>query len=301
MIFATVDIGSNAGRLLITHVYEKFGSALTSKIALVRVPLRLGMDVFEKGYISDEKVEDLIRALKAYKLIMEIYKPVSFDACTTSAMREASNRKEVLDRVKKETGINLRVVDGTEEAKIISKVNNIYINRIYDDTLYVDVGGGSTECSLFTHEKFMTSRSFNIGTIRLLYDKVHSGEWNDMEHWLTNLPTHDEKVNCICTGGNISALTKLFGNGDYTISRDQIQLALGELEKYSFEERIEKFSLRPDRADVIIPAAKIFNNILRWGNIETVIAPQLGLADGLAIDLYKKYIFKNKPSPLSLQ
>lgn len=289
MIFATIDIGSNAGRLLISHVYEKFGSALTSKIALVRVPLRLGMDVFEKGYISSEKADDLIKALKAYQLIMDIYKPVAFDACTTSAMREASNRKEVLDRVKHETGIALRVVDGIEEAKIISKVNNIYINRIYDDTLYVDVGGGSTECSLFSHDKFITSRSFNIGTIRLLYDKVHSAEWTAMQNWLEELPTHDEKVNCICTGGNISALTKLFGNGDYTINRTQIKFACGELEKYSFEERIEKFSLRPDRADVIIPAAKIFNSILKWGNIDTVIAPQLGLADGLAVDLYRKY------------
>lgn len=294
MIFATIDIGSNAGRLLISHVYEKFGSALTSKIALVRVPLRLGMDVFEKGYISSEKADDLIKALKAYQLIMDIYKPVAFDACTTSAMREASNRKEVLDRVKHETGIALRVVDGIEEAKIISKVNNIYINRIYDDTLYVDVGGGSTECSLFSHDKFITSRSFNIGTIRLLYDKVHSAEWTAMQNWLEELPTHDEKVNCICTGGNISALTKLFGNGDYTINRTQIKFACGELEKYSFEERIEKFSLRPDRADVIIPAAKIFNSILKWGNIDTVIAPQLGLADGLAVDLYRKYNKKTR-------
>ncbi|NLA24846.1 MAG: hypothetical protein GX879_07765, partial [Bacteroidales bacterium] len=136
MIFATIDIGSNAGRLLISHVYEKFGAALTSKIALVRVPLRLGMDVFEKNYISQQKIEDLVKALKAYKLIMDIYKPIAFDACTTSAMREATNQKEVLNIVKSETGINLKVIDGVEEAKIISKVNNIYINRVYNETLY---------------------------------------------------------------------------------------------------------------------------------------------------------------------
>jgi len=150
MIFATIDIGSNAGRLLIAHVYEKFRVLFSSKIALVRVPLRLGMDVFEKGYISEDKIQDLIKALQAYKLIMEIYKPVAFDACTTSAMREAANREDVLQRVIDATGINLRVIDGIEEAQLISEANNIYINRIYKDTLYIDVGGGSTECSLFS-------------------------------------------------------------------------------------------------------------------------------------------------------
>nr|NLA23880.1 exopolyphosphatase [Bacteroidales bacterium] len=165
-------------------------------------------------------------------------------------------------------------------------------------TLYIDVGGGSTELSLFSNEKFISSKSFNIGTIRFLFDKVLSSEWLKLEEWLKSLPIKDENINCICTGGNISAITKLFGNKDYTVNNKQIENAIEELEKYSFHERMQVFSLRPDRADVIIPAAKIFNNILKWGNIDTVIAPQLGLADGLAIELYKNYIRENRPNPL---
>ncbi|HOY37903.1 MAG: hypothetical protein KBB11_03665 [Bacteroidales bacterium] len=290
MIFATIDIGSNAGRLLIAHVYEKFRVLFSSKIALVRVPLRLGMDVFEKGYISEDKIQDLIKALQAYKLIMEIYKPVAFDACTTSAMREAANREDVLQRVIDATGINLRVIDGIEEAQLISEANNIYINRIYKDTLYIDVGGGSTECSLFSGERFITSKSFNIGTIRLMFDKVKSSEWDDLKQWLESMPVRESQLNCICTGGNISAITKLFGNTDHTIDYPQLIHACEELEKYSYEERMVKYSFRPDRADVIVPASKIFNNIMKWGCINRLIAPQLGLADGLAIELYKNHL-----------
>lgn len=289
MIFASVDIGSNAGRLLIAHVFEKKNQIFASKIALVRVPLRLGLDVFEKGYISDEKIEMLIKTFKAYELIKEIYKPLDFIACATAAIREATNKKQVLDIIKKETGINLKVLDGLEEAELVSQANNIYINKKYDDTLYIDVGGGSTEMSYFRKDKFIASESFHIGTIKYMFDQVENSEWLRMKEWLENVRDTNEKVNCICSGGNISKLTDLFGNRDNTITRQQIKFAVGELEKHSYEERIERFTLRPDRADVIIPAAKIFNNIMKWSNIEYLIAPQIGLVDGLAIELYKKY------------
>lgn len=289
MIFSAVDIGSNAGRLLISHVFEKNNQMFASKIALVRVPLRLGMDVFEKGYISDEKIEMLIKTFKAYELIRDIYKPVDFTACATAALREATNRVEVLKLIETETGVKLRIIDGIEEAEIVSHANNIYINKRFDDTLYVDVGGGSTEFSYFKKDKFIASESFQIGTIKYLFDQVESKEWDRMQKWLETVPIRNSKINCICSGGNISRLTSLFGNNDNTITRTQVKNAVGELEKHSYEERIERFTLRPDRADVIIPAARIFNNIIKWGNLETLIAPQIGLVDGLAIELYKKY------------
>ncbi len=289
MLFAAVDIGSNAGRLLISHVFEKNNQMYAGKIALVRVPLRLGMDVFEKGYISDEKIEMLVKTFKAYELIKDIYKPVDFTACATAALREATNREAVLKTIKDETGVALRIIDGLEEAEIVSHANNIYINKKYDNTLYIDVGGGSTEMSFFKKDKFVASNSFQIGTIKYLFDHVTCSDWDSMQNWLQNVKDPEEKVNCICSGGNISKLTSLFGNKDNTISRLQVKNAVGELEKHSYEERIERFTLRPDRADVIIPAARIFNNIMKWGNLEYLIAPQIGLVDGLAIELYKKY------------
>jgi exopolyphosphatase/guanosine-5'-triphosphate,3'-diphosphate pyrophosphatase len=294
MIFAAVDIGSNAGRLLIAHVFEKRNQIYASKIALVRVPLRLGMDVFEKGYISDEKIDMLIKTFKAYELIKDIYKPIDFTACATAAIRESKNKEQVLEIIKKETGIKLKVLDGLEEAEIVSQANNIYVNKIHDDTLYIDVGGGSTEMSYFKKEKFISSQSFQIGTIKYLFDQVENSEWLRLKEWLETVRDTKQKVNCICSGGNISKLTDLFGNKDNTITRTQIKFAVGELEKHSYEERIERFTLRPDRADVIIPAAKIFNNIMKWGNIEYLIAPQLGLVDGLAIELFKKYKKENR-------
>jgi len=289
MIFATVDIGSNAGRLLISHVFEKNNQMFASKIALLRVPLRLGMDVFETGYISDEKIDMLLKTFKAYEIIRDIYKPVDFTACATAALREATNRDYVLKRIEDETGVKLRIIDGLEEAEIVSHANNIYINKKYDNTMYVDVGGGSTEISYFKKDKFIASNSFQIGTIKYLFDHVTSADWDEMKNWLERIRDPKEKVNCICSGGNISKLTSLFGNKDNTITRCQIKNSVGELEKHSYEERIEHFTLRPDRADVIIPAARIFNYIMKWANLEYLIAPQIGLVDGLAIELYKKW------------
>lgn len=288
MIFATVDIGSNAGRLLIANVYEKNGSILAGKVSLVRVPLRLGMDVFEKGFISEEKQEALIKTFKAYNLIREIYKPIDYIACATAAMREASNKEDILKLIESETGNTLQIIDGIQEANIISKANNININKKHPYTLYIDVGGGSTECSFFEEDKFVASNSFTIGTIRLLFDKVDSIEWKRLEEWLTQFINKGNNVNCICAGGNISKIVKMFGNNDNTINRSQLKLALDELGKYSLIERMHKFNLRLDRADVIIPAATIYNKIMKWTEIDTLIAPRIGLADGLAIELFKK-------------
>lgn len=289
MIFASVDIGSNAGRLLIANVYEKDNIILASKVSLVRVPLRLGMDVFENGYISKEREENLIKTFKAYNLIREIYKPVDYIACATAAMREAKNQEEILKRLKLETGNTLDVINGIQEAAIISKANNSFINKKHPTTFYIDVGGGSTECSVFYNEKFVASQSFSIGTIRLLFDKVEDDEWKRLKAWLNKFVKKGEKVNCLCAGGNISKIVKLFGNKDNTINNAQLKSGYKELEKYSLKDRMHKFNLRSDRTDVIVPAAKIYHKIMKWTEIETLIAPRIGLSDGLVIELYKKY------------
>ena len=288
MIFATVDIGSNAGRLLISNVYQRNDSILAGKISLVRVPLRLGMDVFEKGYISEQKQDSLIKTFKAYNLIREIYQPVDYIACATAAMREATNKEEVLKRIENETGNTLQIIDGIQEANIISKANNININKRYSTTLYIDVGGGSTECSVFFEDKFVASNSYSIGTIRLLFDKVDKNEWDRMKLWLKEFITQGNEVNCICAGGNISKLVKLFGNYDNTIDRSQLKNAIKQLEQYTLKERMHNFNLRLDRADVIAPAAYIYRKIMKWSKVNSLIAPRIGLADGLAIELFKK-------------
>lgn len=289
MIFAAIDIGSNAGRLLIATVYERFGKPFVEKATLTRVPLRLGLDVFEKGYIPEDKLEKLLDTLKAYQLLMKVYEPVKFRACATAAMREASNKEEVLSRIKNETGLELEIIDGIEEAKIISKATNANFQLIYEDTLFIDVGGGSTEISYFRDGAFVKSKSFPIGTIRLLLDKVHSDDWEDMKTWVKSMRKSNGEVNCICSGGNINKLTKLYGDVDsHTISKDQLYQAYDKLKSLSLDERINKMGMRPDRADVIVPAARIFKKLVKWGKIPNLIAPRIGLADGLAIQMFKE-------------
>jgi exopolyphosphatase/guanosine-5'-triphosphate,3'-diphosphate pyrophosphatase len=290
MIFAAIDIGSNAGRLLIATVYERFGKPFVEKATLTRVPLRLGLDVFEKGYIPGDKLEKMLDTLKAYQLLMKVYEPVKFRACATAAMREASNKDEILSRIKNETGLELEIIDGMEEAKIISKATNANFQLVYEDTLFIDVGGGSTEISFFRDGAFVKSKSFPIGTIRLLLDKVHSDDWEDMKQWVKSIRESKGEVNCICSGGNINKLTKLYGDVDnHTISKAQLYKAYDKLKSLSLDERINKMGMRPDRADVIVPAAKIFKKLVKWGKIPNLIAPRIGLADGLAIEMFKEH------------
>lgn len=290
MIFASVDIGSNAGRLLVARVMEYKGKWVTDKITIVRVPLRLGMDVFEKGKISKEREELLINTFKAYKQLMVVYSPLDFVACATSAMRDSKNGPDVIQRVKDETGIELKIIDGLDEAKIISDASNVNMQKPYDYSLYIDVGGGSTELSWYERDNLLAAQSFNIGTIRLLHNLVKKKEWNELKEWLTDLDLKNKEINCICSGGNINKLTKLYGDRHrYNISFDQLNDGYNILKHYSLEERINVLGLRADRADVIVPAAVIFRKIMKWSGIDTLHTPKIGLADGLIVELYKKY------------
>ncbi len=297
MIFASVDIGSNAGRLLVARIIEYKNKPVTDKISLVRVPLRLGMDVFEKGVISEQREELLINTLKAYKQLMLVYKPVDFIACATSAMRDSTNGPEIIDRVRKETGINLTIIDGLTEAKIISAAGNIHMHKPHDYSLYIDVGGGSTELTWFEKDNLLATYSFKIGTIRLLYNMVQKKEWNELKSWINSLDINNKKINCICSGGNIIKLTKLYGNRQTNnLNYDDLTKGYNSLKKMSVEERMNNLGLRADRADVIFPAAIIFRKIMKWGDIKELHAPKIGLTDGLIVELYKKS--KGEPSVL---
>lgn len=290
MIFAAMDIGSNAGRLLVAAVHQAKSKILAEKITLVRVPLRLGFDVFEKGVISKEKADLLVRSFEAYKQLMKVYNPINYAACATAAMREAKNGNEVLALVKEKTGIDLIAINGRQEAEIISNADNVNLSKIHKHSIYIDVGGGSTEITYFEEDKLISTKSFSIGTIKLLHDLIPLSEWDAMKNYIQELHDDEIPVNCICSGGNINKLTKLYGNrSKNTLSYSQLVEAHEYLEGYSLEDRIDKLGFRADRADVIIPAAIIFKKLMKWGNLHELQAPKIGLADGLIIELYKKH------------
>ena len=290
MLFASIDIGSNAVRLLFANVFENRKRATADKASLIRIPIRLGMDVFELGKISDEKADNLIRTLQAFKLLIDVYKPLAYKACATAAMREASNSAEVLERIRKETGMDVRVIDGQEEANVISALNGIAINKHMGTTMHVDVGGGSTEISVMVGDRFINAASFQIGTLRLLCNKVAETEWTAMQKWLKTYQLEPGQINVIGSGGNINKLTKLYGSTtNNIITQTQLEYAFKHLGDMTIKERIETMGLRPDRADVIVPAAEIFINILKWSHQDFVVAPKIGLADGLVLQQYKEY------------
>lgn len=288
MLFSGIDIGSNAVRLLFANVFETKGGPVTEKATLLRIPIRLGMDVFTLGRISEQKIEYLVKTMKAFKLLIEVYQPESYLAAATSAMREASNNQEVMDIVRKESGLTIDLIDGIQEANIISSFSNLMVNKAFSKTLYIDVGGGSTEISIIEGKDFITSNSFKIGTIRLLAEAVEDEEWDKMHKWLNQFKADFGRMNVIGSGGNINKITKLYGNAyNNIVNLDQLQYAYKQLNSMPLEKRIEKMGLRPDRADVIVPAAQIFIKILKWTDLQVVSAPKIGLADGLVLMQYK--------------
>jgi exopolyphosphatase / guanosine-5'-triphosphate,3'-diphosphate pyrophosphatase len=290
MLFASIDIGSNAVRLLFANVFENRKRASADKASLIRIPIRLGLDVFNNGSISDEKADNLIKTMQAFKLLLEVYQPLAYTACGTAALREASNSEKILKRVSQEAGIEVHVIDGQEEAGIISALNSISINKQFGTTMYVDVGGGSTEISVMAGERFINSASFQIGTLRLLCGKTEMSEWDKLEEWLNPYQLKTGQINVVGSGGNINKLTKLYGStANNTITRKELEYAYDHLGKMSMKERIETMGLRPDRADVIVPASDIFVKILKWAHQDYVIAPKIGLADGLVLKLFNEY------------
>lgn len=289
MIYGAIDIGSNAGRLLIGNVVEEDGMASIKKFSLTRVPLRLGEDVFTDKKISPARVKMLIKTLKAYKHLMDVYDIVDYRACATSAMREAENRKEILEEIKKETGIKLEIIDGEEEAELIfSTINTMKFER-NKSYLYIDVGGGSTEVSLLENGERKKSKSFKIGTLRILKGKVDEKRWLELKDWVKTLNPEHKQILAIGTGGNINRMLKINrSEDDNSISYSDIKRIQTHIASYSLNDRINKLGLRPDRADVIVPAADIYLAVMRYADVTQMLVPKVGLSDGIIYELYKK-------------
>ncbi|MFW5758498.1 MAG: Ppx/GppA phosphatase family protein [Bacteroidota bacterium] len=289
MLLAAIDIGSNAVRLFFSNVYKKEKRVVVEKASLMRVPVRLGADVFLHHRISKEKEQELIKTLKAFQLLIEVIKPVAVRACATSAMREAYNKEEVIKHVATETGLNIEIIDGVEEAKIVSSVQNIDLLKDYEYSLYVDVGGGSTELSLISHQGTERSHSFKIGTVRMLNKKVKKKEWEHLEKWLKDIKDSYPNVLCVGVGGNINKIARLYGREpDKNLPFTNMEYAFHHLRKFSVEERIHLMGMRPDRADVIVPAAQIFHFIMKAISAPILVVPRIGLADGIVNLMYRE-------------
>jgi exopolyphosphatase/guanosine-5'-triphosphate,3'-diphosphate pyrophosphatase len=285
--FGAIDIGSNAIRCLITSISTNGKDERFKKLALVRVPIRLGEDVFGKGRVGNNKKERLINALQSYAYLFKAYGVTSYRACATSAMREAENGQEIIKEIQEQTGINVEIITGAEEAKIIFDSS---ISNLLDDDksyLYVDVGGGSTELTIFSDHKIIASKSFKIGTVRILQNKSTPEEWDNIKTWIEE-NVDNKKLECLIgSGGNINKLVKLAPskNKEKTIEQKDLKDLFADLSELTYEERMNEYSLNPDRADVIIPAAKIFLSVLRWTDTNTIFAPKVGLADGIIHEL----------------
>ncbi len=212
MIFASIDIGSNAARLLFANVFEVEGKVFVEKATLVRIPTRLGEDVYSNGKISEKKADNLIKTLKAFKLLIDVYNPIAFDVCATAAMREADNGEKLLKKIQEKVGFKPRLIDGIEEANIIRRTNKIGFEQPHDLTMYIDVGGGSTDVSIIHGEKILDVRSFKIGTLRLIKNKVKEKEWESLNDFLKKYRENNGQINVIGSGGNINKINKLFGD-----------------------------------------------------------------------------------------
>ena len=297
--FAAIDMGSNAVRLLLSGVFEDGYSATFRKMSLVRMPIRLGDDAFTQKCISDEKISQLVETMIGFKHLIESFQPLDFMACATSAMREAENGPQICERILKETDIKLEIIDGKKEAQIIFKNKSADMFGGNDAYLYVDIGGGSTEITLFSQGQIIAAGSFNIGTIRLLEGLVSKAYWKKMRQWLKNYSAFYSAMAAIGSGGNINKVFRLANcKTGKPLSENKMMKVRRFLKHFTVEQRIKELALRPDRADVIIPALDIYLRIMKWSCIRRIYVPQIGLADGIVQILYKNY--KSKSGIVSL-
>lgn len=290
MKFAAIDIGSNAVRLLLSHVYDVGGVTQFKKAELIRIPLRLGEDSFLNKKISPDKISKLVSAMKAFKNLIDVYEAIDYRACATSAMRDAENGRDVIEQVRREAGIKIEIIDGKTEADII------YSNHIEEHLdknnsyLYIDIGGGSTEITLFSKNKAIASQSFNIGTIRMLHNQIDKEYWTYFKNWVREITKGHKPLIAIGSGGNINKLFRMSGRkNNKPVTTSKLKSLYEMMDSYTYDERVKVLGLNPDRADVIIPASKILLSVLKHAEIEKVIVPQIGLSDGIVHQLYEKF------------
>ncbi len=290
--YAAIDIGSNAIRLLIANIISKKNTEnpQIKKSSLVRVPIRLGADTFVKGVISEENKLRMIDAMKAFRLLMNINGVEKYRACATSAMREASNGQEIIDDICKKSKIKIEIIDGKTEAEIIFSTDLADVIQEEKSYLYVDVGGGSTEFTVFSKGKIINSKSFKIGTVRLLNKMVDKKEmWKSIEKWVKENTKGMKRMTLIGSGGNINKIYKMSGRlPGKSLSYIYLNAHYKFLKQMTYDERITELDLNPDRADVIIPATKIYLNAMKWSGANKVIVPKIGLSDGIIKTLYLK-------------
>jgi len=287
---AAIDIGSNAARLLVTEVTtDKNNKASFTKLSLVRVPLRLGFDVFDSGKISAYRAELLLLTMKGFLNLILAFEVKKMRACATSAMRDAANTYEIITRIKDETGIDIEVISGSDEASLVFE-NHIAENLDKDHSyLYIDVGGGSTELTFFSNNNMVFKDSFNIGTIRLLKNQVSDFSWDEMKEIIKTKTKGFKTVTAIGSGGNINKIFSISKRKDgKPLSLDLLRDYYKELNNVSLEDRINIYKLKEDRADVIVPALKIYISCMRWAGAEEIYVPKIGLADGLIQHLWEE-------------
>ena len=288
--YGAIDIGSNAIRLLIITIIEQEGRETKfKKTSLIRVPIRLGADVFTIGSISEENYKRMVDSLNAFQLLMKAHNVVKYRACATSAMREAKNGAEVSRNLFEETGVNIEIIDGNDEAKIIASTD-LKTYLVHDKTfLYVDVGGGSTELTIFSEGKRVISKSFKNGTVRLINNLVEESMWDDMKQWIEKHSKDYNHITLLGTGGNINSTYKFSGTKLGTpLSYVYLKEYFNKVNSLSYEDRISLLDMNPDRADVIIPALKIYIYAMKWSGAEEVYVPKIGLSDGIIRSLYNE-------------
>ena len=286
--YAAIDIGSNAMRLLIVNIVEQDGKETQfNKSSLVRVPIRLGQDAFTVGEISEENIDRMCDAMKAFNLLMKVHKVQSYKAFATSAMREAYNGKEVVATIQERADINIEIIDGKKEAAIIASTDLLHLLNTDQTYLFVDVGGGSTEFTIFSNGKIVTSRSFKAGTVRLLNDMVCDVVWDEIEKWIKANTQDFDEVTLIGSGGNINKLFKMSGKTqEKPLSYIYINSQYAFLNSLTYEQRISELGLNPDRADVIVPAVRIYLKAMKWSGARQIFVPKIGLSDGIVKAMY---------------
>ncbi|CAM3752517.1 exopolyphosphatase [Mucilaginibacter galii] len=293
MRYAAIDTGSNAVRLLIADVTDNDGTYTFKKNTLIRVPLRLGDDAFLEQHISDRKANDLVKTMAAFKNLMDVYKVNDYMACATSAMREAKNGPEIIKRIKEEANLDLEIIHGEREAGIIYASHTGIDLDESKNYLYIDVGGGSTELTLFSDGELVASQSFNIGTIRILDNQDKDETWKEMQDFVRKHTKAFKDIYGVGTGGNINKLFKLSNEKDgEPMSYSKLKSLYSYLSSYSLKDRINVLKLNQDRADVIIPACEIYTTVMKWANIKQIYVPSVGMADGIIQTLIEKNLIK---------
>lgn len=285
--YATIDIGSNAIRLLISNIYINKSEQFSTKNSLVRVPIRLGQDAFVKGEISKKNISRLLDSMKSFKLLMKVHNVEKYLAYATSALRSSSNGKKIIDLIEKQTNINIEIISGTKEARLITNNPAFLIkNKTF---CFIDVGGGSTELTLIKNNKILISKSFKIGGVRLINDLVNKSSWDKFGNWIENNLSNKKNIEVLALGGNINKIFKLSGTKlGKPLSLQLIDSTISDLEKMSLFNKMITLKLNPDRVDVIVPAGKIYQFFLNKMNIKKITVPKIGLADGMVNELIKE-------------